>query len=79
VSLRARDVWSVDDSTLTSEGRREWASELEREMHEDLVDAAVRGVQSRLAGADLTRSERAASEARLAELEAKRAKLAGDP
>lgn len=74
---RAAEVWKVDDTKLTREGRKAWASELERELHLDLLDAAVRGVRSRLSRADLTRSERKASEARLVELERVRSELAG--
>jgi hypothetical protein len=74
---RAAALWNADEGELSREERRVWASELERELHLDLLDAAVRGVRSRLARADLTRSERKASEARLVELERVRSELAG--
>jgi hypothetical protein len=72
VKARAAALWNADEGELSREERKAWASELEREMYSDLVDAAVRGIRSRLARVDLMRSERVALEARLAELEGSR-------
>jgi hypothetical protein len=60
-----RELWKVDDKKLSPEERKVWASALEREMHVDLYDAAIRGVREGLARAGLTVSERARYQARL--------------